>query len=276
MPSSPEADPKPTPEARGFGHSKRRVAAELGLIGGGLAVVVWLIWFLAGSLADYVAARIPVQADVSIGAQAWKQLAPESRRCTNDALVEYVEKLAKPLVDAANSPFEFRFAVIDDPAVNAFALPGGFVTVNSGLLSKARSGEEVAAVLAHELIHVTERHGTRRVARQMGSMVLLSVLFGGTDFETVGYAAGSLANTAYDRDEESAADTGGQRLLRAIGVSPAAMADFFGRLEGEGVSVPALLSTHPDPGDRAERAREAARGFVPTTTLPTPPQTSCR
>jgi predicted Zn-dependent protease len=113
------------------------------------------------------------------------------------------------------------------------------------------------------------------VVRQLGTGVLLSLLFGGTDLESLGYAAGALANTAYDRDQEAEADSEGQRLLKAAGVSPLSMSTFFARLAERGTGVPTLLSTHPDPGDRSERALEAAQGFVATRELPSPAGVGC-
>jgi predicted Zn-dependent protease len=103
----------------------------------------------------------------------------------------------------------------------------------------------------------------------------LSILFGGTDLESLGYGAGALVGAAYDRDQEAAADREGQRLLRQAGISPSAMARFFARLAEQSDGRPTLMSTHPDPGERSELAQAAARGFVPTTTLPPPPDLTC-
>jgi predicted Zn-dependent protease len=260
--------PEPT---QGFGHSKRRIAAEISILVGGVLLVALVLWWLASGLSDWVAERLPPSADRAIGEQAFEQAAPSQRRCSNPRAVAYVERIARPLIEAAGSPFHFEFVVLNDEQVNAFALPGGFVAVNLGLLEQARSGDEVAGVLAHELSHVTLRHGTRRVVRQAGTGVLLSLLLGGTDFQSLGYAAGALVDTAYDRDQEAEADAEGERLLEAAGISPLAMSEFFARLAAQGPSLPALLSTHPDPGDRAERAAKAAQGFVATRTLPPPP-----
>jgi beta-barrel assembly-enhancing protease len=269
--SEPET-PKPSV---GFGNSNRRIATELGLVALVIFVLVAGVWVLVANLADLVADRLPLEADVALGESAFEQLAPSTQRCKNEAVVRYVEGLAEPLIRESGSKFAFRFAVVDNVEVNAFALPGGFVTVNRGLVESAKSGEEIAAVLAHELAHVTLRHGTRRVVRQLGSMALISILLGGTDVETLGYVAGSLVNVAYDRDQEAEADTEGQRLLMAAGVSPAAMADFFERLATDQASPPTLLSTHPDPGDRSERAKEAAVGYVATRTLQSPSGLLC-
>lgn len=265
-----------TPPTQGFGHSSRRLTLEFLLIGGGILVVGVLALWLISVFAESIAEDLPLSVDVAMGEAAFESLAPPSQRCTDPGPVRYVEELAKPLLEAANSPFTFQFTVVDDPAVNAFALPGGFVAVNMGLLEKATSGEEIAAVLGHELAHVTERHGTKRVARQVGSMVLLSLILGGTDFETLGLTAAGLASTAYDRDQEAAADTVSQNLLRSAGISPSGMADFFERLSKDSPDVPTFLSTHPDPGDRATSARTAASSFQATRSLPKPEGLRCR
>lgn len=269
------SDTGPSEPTRGFGYTRRGIALELGLVLAVLGVGVLLVWFVLSRLADFVANRLPVEADVTLGRTAFAQLVSADRRCDDEAALRYVEQVAKPLIEASASPFTFQFAVVDDGEINAFALPGGFVGVNRGLLEAAKSGDEVAAVLAHELAHVTLRHGTRRVVRQLGSAALLGLLFGGTDLEGVAGLAGGLVGVAYDREQEAAADGEGQRLLVASGVSPLAMATFFQRLAASGPSIPTLLSTHPDPGDRSEEARRAAEGFAATVTVPPPPAVQC-
>src|SRR5690606_31632635 len=136
----------------------------------------------------------------------------------------YVEELAQPLIAASDSEFEFTFVVVDDEQVNAFALPGGFVTVNMGLLEAAETGEEVAAVIAHEMTHVTHRHGMRAVMRRVGGIALISMVFGGTSLETIAWAADGLSNQAHSRDQERDADDGGRAILMNAGIDPTGMA----------------------------------------------------
>jgi predicted Zn-dependent protease len=245
------------------------VIAVVALIAGGW-LVLWLLGLLAARLVNWV----PTDVDVAIGEQNWKELAPESAHCTDPGPLAYVEELAQPLVEAADSEFEFHFVVVDDEQVNAFALPGGFVTVNMGLLEAAETGEEVAAVIAHEMTHVTHRHGMRAVLRRVGGVALVSMLFGGTSLETVAWAAEGLSGQAHSRDQERDADDGGRAILMDAGVDPTGMATFFERLEADGASMPGaavLLSTHPNPGERAETTREIAASFTPTRDLPDPP-----
>jgi len=270
------SDTPPSPPTRGFGYTRRGIAIELGVLGAGILIVVLGIWLLISSLADWVADRLPLDADIELGQSAFATLAPPGRQCDDATAKRYVEDVAKPLIERSGSPFTFRFALVEDPEVNAFALPGGFVAVNTGLLEAAKSGDEVAAVLAHELAHVTLRHGTRRIVRQLGSAALISLLLGGTDVQALGGVAAGLVSVAYDREQEAAADREGQRLLRAAGISPLGMAEFFQRLSQSGAGVPTLLSTHPDPGDRSEQARLAAEGFVPSVEVPAPPKVQCK
>jgi len=245
------------------------VLAVVGLIFAG-----WLILWLLGLLAAKLVNWVPTDVDVAIGEQNWKELAPESSHCTDPGPLAYVEELAQPLIAASNSEFEFHFVVVDAQEVNAFALPGGFVTVNMGLLEAAETGEEVAAVIAHEMTHVTNRHGMRAVLRRVGGLALVSMVFGGTNLETLAWAAEGLSSQAHSRDQERDADDGGRKILMDAGVDPTGMATFFERLEAEGASMPGaavLLSTHPNPGERAETTRVIAASFTPTLDLPDPP-----
>lgn len=260
----------------GFGDRShvRKMWRNLFLALGGLFLGGWLILWILGLLAARLVSWVPTDVDVAIGEQNWKELAPESAHCTDPGPLAYVEDLAQPLIEASDSEFEFKFVVVDDEQVNAFALPGGFVTVNMGLLEAAETGEEVAAVLAHEMTHVTHRHGMRAVMRRVGGVALVSMVFGGTSLETIAWAADSLSNQAHSRDQERDADDGGRTILMNAGIDPSGMATFFERLEQQGGGMPGaavLLSTHPNPGERAETTREIAANFSATVDLPDPP-----
>jgi predicted Zn-dependent protease len=165
---------------------------------------------------------------------------------------------------------------VDSQEVNAFALPGGFVTVNMGLLRAAESGEEIAAVIAHEIQHVERRHGTRRILRELGGTMVLWAVFGGTDIQAPAFLLGQAIGMKYDRDQETESDTLGLELLKKADVDPRGMASFFERLAAESpLNPPELLSTHPDPGNRAERARQAAEGHATFEALPAPTDVVC-
>lgn len=279
-PPPPSSAPPPSKgQAGGFGdpaHRKKlwRNAAIVVVV---LAVLAWGVLKLLGAIAEQLVDFVPTEVDVALGEQNWQELAPLEAQCTDPGPLAYVEALSQPLIDALpedEREFEFRFVVVESEEINAFALPGGFVTVNMGLLEAAESGEEVAAVIGHEMTHVTHRHGMRAVLRRVGGMTLVAMIFGGTDLEAVAFAAEGLANQSHSRDQERDADEGGRTMLMAAGVDPTGMATFFERLEalqGELPGAAILLSTHPNPGERAETTREIAASFEPTRDLPDPP-----
>lgn len=264
---------------RGFGHTRRRIALELAALAGGLVLIVVLAFWLASVLAGWLVRFVPASADAALGKAASAQLAPASLRCTDPGPQAYVDQIAEPLLaELYDERFDFEIVVIDRPEVNAFALPGGFVAVHMGLLEAADSGEEVAGVLAHELHHVTERHGLVRVLRSAGGRVILGLVLGWGDLGALGQYAGSLADLEYDRDQERQADDKGRALLRRAGIDPRGLARFFERMRQTHGDAPiAFLSTHPAHADRIEAATEDADGFTPTRALPAPPETlRCR
>src|SRR5262249_46207998 len=132
------------------------------------------------------------------------------------------------------------------------------------------------AVLAHELQHVVRRHGTRRMLRELGTSAVFGAVFGATDVAVPASVVRDFMSNAYDRSEESEADARGLTLLSQAGIDPGGMARFFERLEKTSLAPPAILSTHPDPGDRAAKASIAAKGAHPTVSLPSPKGLHCK
>ena len=258
---------------RGFGHTRKRIALELGALVAGLALIVVVAFWLASALAGWLVRFIPASADVALGEAGFEQLAPPSSRCTDPGPQAYVDQIAGPLLaEIYDERFEFEIVVIDRPEVNAFALPGGFVAVHYGLLQAADTGEEVAGVLAHELHHVTERHGLVRVLRSAGGRVILGLVLGWGDVGALAQYAGSLANLQYDRDQEREADEQGRDTLRRAGIDPAGLARFFERMQAQHGDAPiAFLSSHPGHSERIAAANEDAAGFTTTRQLPPPP-----
>lgn len=263
------------PEAGGFGSRPGRLRAELVLV---IAIVLAVpIGVVAGAraLAEAVAVRLPPEMDARLGRPTWEALQVSGMRCASAEGEAYVRALVAPLLDAMGPvPFDFQIMLSRSTDVNAFALPGGYVVINLGLLEAAQSGEEVAAVLAHELSHVTLRHSTKRLAGSLGSGAALAFVLGFVDIGAPAYTLAHLAGLSYERDQESEADTTGLALLERAGISPLGLASFFERLASL-PRPPEILSTHPDPGGRAERAREEAKGFQSTLSLPPPPEVRC-
>ncbi len=175
---------------------------------------------------------------------------------------EYVRDLVTRIVKAIPpQPFRFRSGIILHNALNAFAVPGGYIYVFSGLLMNFTSEAEVVGVLCHELAHVTQHHTAQRLQRSqvisLGSLLLAvaGVAVGGGGAAAMGaLGAGQSAMLNYSRADETEADHIGLQFLVKAGYSPEGMVNGFKILRNKstmmGASVPAYLSTHPDLGDR--------------------------
>ncbi len=254
---------------------KRRIFWEVALA---IALLIGIVFFVVASsswMAGLALNAIPTSVDKSIGEVAWKQVTVSSSRCDNPELNDFVDGILKTLLAHVDTDHDFEFVILDDPSINAFALPGGFVAVNRGLLEKATSTEEVAGVLAHEISHVTFRHGVEGLLRSSGRRVIVGLVFGFSDVSVLLSHAASLRELSYQRGQESEADEAAHRILKSAGLSPLGMSRFFLRLQEEGVSIPLLLSTHPDSGERSASALKAAEGFTPSANVPYPDTISC-
>jgi peptidase M48-like protein len=210
-------------------------------------------------------AQEEAQAGQQSAAQVAKQLPllPDS-----DPVTLYVQRLGQQL--AAHAPGEkwpYTFHVVNQKEINAFALPGGPVFLNLGTIQAADNEAELAGVMAHEISHVVQRHGTRAASKQMAAQLPLAILGGvmgqGALSQMaqmgIGFGIGSyfLKNS---RTAESEADLLGTDIMYDTGFNPRAMADFFTKLEAEGgARGPQFFSDHPDPGNRAQSvAKEVA------------------
>jgi Zn-dependent protease with chaperone function len=154
---------------------------------------------------------------------------------------------------------DLRVRVVNAPAVNALALPGGNILIFDELLKKAANPEEVAGVLAHEIAHVEERHTTQAMIRHFGLGTLITAVGG-----TTGANLETLVSAGHSRGAEREADAGAIRALKRAGISPLPTATFFNRLArqeakiGIAASGLAYISTHPMSADRERNFREAA------------------
>jgi Zn-dependent protease with chaperone function len=237
------------------------VGAALGLI---VLTVVLYVWGIP-ALAAVVAARVPVGWEERLGQAAVEQLAPASRRCTDPGRQAKIDGIvARLMAPLPSRPYTIRVIVVDDRRVNALAAPGGWVVVFRGLLERAKTAEELAGVLAHEVQHVLRRHATRALI-QHASMALLVSALAGDPTGALGFGvegARALATLEYSRQFETEADAEGMQLLLAAGIDPAGMIVFFeslARTSGGMPDILSYLSTHPSPDDRLARLRALAR-----------------
>ena len=191
----------------------------------------------------------------------------------NNPISQYVDQLGRQL--AAKAPgykFPYTFRVVNQKEINAFALPGGPIYVNTGTIAAANEAE-LAGVMGHEISHVVMRHSTRQASRQTKAAVPLAILSGVLG-ASVGGWAGQLAQmgisigagsvfTKYSRDSETEADMVGAQIMYDTGYDPRAMVTFFQKLKAEqaGSSGPTFLASHPDPGDRARNVASILSRF---------------
>jgi Zn-dependent protease with chaperone function/predicted Zn-dependent protease len=240
--------------------AKLTLLAALGAIGITTALYLWGI----PALAALVASRVPVSWEERLGQAVVEHLAPPEKRCADPERARVINDIVTALTAPLPRPsYTFRVMVVDDPTVNAFAAPGGYVVIFRGLLERTRSAEELAGVLAHELQHVFQRHATRALLQHASTGLLIAALAGdASGAMTYGLeSARALGTLRYSRQNEEEADAEGMRMLLAAGIDPAGMIAFFKVLQKEGGEAPGLLaylSTHPNPGDRIESLKSLA------------------
>ena len=227
-------------------------AIALGLI---LAAYFLLLPWIAGVLARHV----PSSLEQQLGRVALEQLAPPAQRCEDPSVVKPVRAIVDKLArHAPNMGYTFQVFIVKDKTVNALATPGGYIVVYTGLLEKTKSPEELAAVLAHEMTHVTARHSMVGIMRAMTFWVMLSYMIGDTSGILI-QSAGALSQLSYQRGQEEEADRGAMRLFEEAHVDPRGLERAFTMLSKETPEVPAparYFSTHPRTEDRLAEIRK--------------------
>ena len=221
--------------------------------------------------------------DVQIGQQSAVQ-AEQQLPLLNDAQVNaYVNRIGQRLAANAGGPqFQYQFHVVNQSDINAFALPGGIIFINRGVLDNAKNEGEVAGVIAHEISHVALRHGTHQASKAYLAQAGISIL-GGILGGKIGQGAGQIINAVgglglnalflkYSRDLETQADVRGSQILAASGYSPVDMVNFFQALERVDTSKKTnWMSDHPAPPDRITRIQKEAQmlhvSATPTTNV---------
>jgi len=205
--------------------------------------------------------------EIQMGRDADPQIVEALGLYPDSAVQRYVRNLGEELAAVSERPgLPWTFRVLDDPTVNAFALPGGFIYITRGILSHLTSEAQLAGVLGHEIGHVTARHSVNQMSRQqlfqvglLAGMVLSSRVRSAGDYLGGGL---QLLSLKFGRDDETQSDQLGIRYMGRLGYDPRELAGVMRMLErtGEaqtgGGQVPEWLSTHPNPGNRVRRINE--------------------
>lgn len=225
--------------------------------GFGLLAAVTLLW-LGLSQIDFMRVFKVNQrtetTEVKLGELFWDNIRKTETVVTNDS----VNKLVQRIVDRIGSENGFdtdniKLHIIQKDDINAFAMPGDHMIVLSGLISECKSESELAGVIAHEMAHIKNRHVMKKLVKELGFSVLLSMTTGGGG-ETIQEAARLLSSSAYDRSMETEADFAAVDYMIEADIDPAPFADFMYKMS-TAADLPSELywiSTHPESQERAE------------------------
>lgn len=209
---------------------------------------------------------------IAMGKQFAQQVESSAKLIQDPVITEYVNRVGQNLVRNSDARVPFTIKVIDDDSINAFALPGGFFYVNSGLILAADNEAELAGVMAHEIAHVAACHAAREQTRwQLANFATIPLIFVGGG---IGYAAYQAAGFAvpvtfmkFSRNFESEADHLGLEYMYKSGYDPLEFVSFFEKIEAQEKKKPGFLSkafsTHPMTPDRVEKSQQEIKTVLP-------------
>jgi len=213
-----------------------------------------------------------LEKEIALGKQLAQQVERSAKIVEDPVVAEYVNRVGQNLVRNSDAKVPFTIKMIDSEVVNAFALPGGFFFVNSGLMLRAESEAELAGVMAHEIAHVAARHGTKQATRgQIANLASIPLIFMGG---WTGYGIRSAAGFAipmgflkFSRSMEAEADFLGLQYLYASGYDPTAFVDFFEKLKADEKRKPGtmakLFRSHPPHDSRIEKTQKHIEELLP-------------
>jgi predicted Zn-dependent protease len=215
-----------------------------------------------------------IEKEIALGKGLAQEVERSSKLIDDPVVTEYVNRVGQNLVRNSDARVPFTIKVIDSDEVNAFALPGGFFYVNSGLILRAQEESELAGVMAHEISHVTARHGTKNATKgeimQLASIPAMIFI----PYSMAGYAIYEGMNIAipltflkFSRDAEREADFLGLQYMYKAGYDPNSFVTFFERIQADEKrrpgTIPKVFSTHPPTPDRIESAQKEIARILP-------------
>src|SRR6266481_1898901 len=215
-----------------------------------------------------------LEREISLGKSLAQEVERSSKLIDDPVVTEYVNRVGQNLVRNSDARVPFTIKVIDSDEVNAFALPGGFFYVNSGLILRAQEESELAGVMAHEIAHVAARHGTKNATKgeimQWASIPAMIFI----PYSMAGYAMYQGLNLAipltflkFSRDAEKEADFLGLQYMYKAGYDPNSYVTFFERIQADEKrrpgTIPKVFSTHPPTPDRIENTQKEIARILP-------------
>ena len=215
-----------------------------------------------------------LEREISLGKALAQEVERSSKLIDDPVVTEYVNRVGQNLVRNSDAKVPFTIKVIDSDEVNAFALPGGFFYVNSGLILRAQEESELAGVMAHEIAHVAARHGTKNATK--GELTQIAAMVGSIfiPYSYAGYAMYQGLNLAipltflkFSRDAEKEADFLGLQYMYKAGYDPNSYVTFFERIQADEKrrpgTIPKVFSTHPPTPDRIENTQKEIARILP-------------
>lgn len=245
------------------------------LSAGVLLLTIWMVPLAAMSQTRIQTPKnkYKVADDVKLGDQTSVEVEKKFPILNDSETTRYVERVGARLVNAIPSEyrqtaFNYRFQVVNASDINAFALPGGPMYVNRGMIEAAKNEGEMAGVMAHEISHIALRHATAQATKQgslgnqlgMLGMILGGAVLGGEAGAQLGMMGAAAWMTKYSRAYETQSDILGARIMADAGYDPRDLANMFRTIAGErtGGGAPEWMSSHPDPGNRFENINREA------------------
>ena len=212
-----------------------------------------------------------IEKEIALGKQLAQEVERQARIVDDPIIAEYVNRVGQNLVRNSDAKVPFTIKVLDAEEINAFALPGGFFFVNTGVLLNADNEAEMAGVMAHEIAHVAARHGTRQATRgqlvNIGSIPL--IFLGGWAGYAIRQGAGlaiPLGFLTFNRGFEAEADMLGLQYMYKAGYDPVAFVDFFEKIQSlekrRPGSMSKIFSDHPPTGDRITKSQEIIQKYL--------------
>jgi predicted Zn-dependent protease len=215
---------------------------------------------------------ISLEKEIAMGRQLAAEIERQVKLIEDPTINEYVNRVGQNLVRNSDAKVPFTIKVVESDEINAFALPGGFFYVNSGLILAADDESELAGVMAHEIAHVAARHGTEQASKaELINFASIPLIFmGGVGGFAIRQAAGFLIPMQFlqfSRKHETEADFFGLQYLYRTGYDPGAAVSFFEKLQAKESAKPGtiskMFSTHPPTGDRIEQSKKNIELILP-------------